>query len=151
MKILQLALIEQLFLPEFGDVFVTRRFNTISIRRSSRSKFDYNRIHACLCLFVVAPLSCPHTFRWPRWVIPSPISLVHQSCSELLLLLYRRDGRWMHRCVCLFRALTRIHPSSTRREEYRIGADCNPFPSTSYSFICLFLSFSNGAITRPSC
>lgn len=28
-------------------------------------------------------------------------------------------------CVCLFRALTRIHPSSTsQREEYRIAADC---------------------------
>ena len=48
-------LIELLLLPIlFGDAFVTRHFNTISIRRSSRSKFDYSRIYTrvCVCLLL---------------------------------------------------------------------------------------------------
>ena len=48
-------LIELLLLPKlFGDAFVTRHFNTISIRRSSRSKFDYSRIYTrvCVCLLL---------------------------------------------------------------------------------------------------
>ena len=78
--------------------------------------------------------------------------LVQQSCSELLLLLYKRDERWMHSCcVCLFRALTRIRPSSTQQEEYRVKAERKPLSSTSYSFIRLFLSFTNRAITCTSC
>ena len=47
-------LIELLLLPKlFGDAFVTH-FNTISIRRSSRSKFDYSRIYTrvCVCLLL---------------------------------------------------------------------------------------------------
>ena len=46
-------LIELLLLPKlFGDAFVTRHFNTISIRRSSRSKFDYSRIYTRVCLLL---------------------------------------------------------------------------------------------------
>ncbi len=162
MKIFQLALIEQLFLPEIDDAFVTRHFNTISIGRSCRSvsieiRLQQNtRVSVFVCC-ISSSSSCPHTFRWGRYHVahlPRPPSCFC-FCSD------ETGGRWMLHCsaarVFSGRWLVSTHrPHNGKNMESLPTAECwlqaaTPFLQLPFLlFVCPY-HLQNRAITRPSC
>jgi hypothetical protein len=127
---------------------ISTQFRSAALVDRNSITREYTRVR--VCLFVGSSPSCPHTFRWARYHVAHlprrpPSVVFHRAASAFVQTRRDEADAPLLGCVCLFRALTRIHPSSTsQREEYRIAADCqlDPFSSTCISFICLFLSFT---------
>lgn len=107
---------------------ISTQFRSAALVDRNSITREYTRVR--VCLFVGSSPSCPHTFRWARYHVAHlprrpPSVVFHRAASAFVQTRRDEADAPLLGCVCLFRALTRIHPSSTsQREEYRIAADC---------------------------
>jgi hypothetical protein len=136
---------------------ISTQFRSAALVDRNSITREYTRVR--VCLFVGSSPSCPHTVRWARYHVahlPRPPSVVfHRAASAFVQTRRDEADAPLLGCVCLFRALTRIHPSSTSQREERISNRCwlpaTPFLQLAFLlFVCSY-HLQNRAITRPSC